>query len=279
MTMGTLAVIAAADVALPAAEAAVMSQGAKGLESRGVVGNRTLVYGRFADEEHARCAVVELRRQGWAAAQRPTDDDPQIVAWRNRTQAVSVGDGRLMVALPWAELDSASAPVLSIDPGGAFGGGSHPTTRLLLEMLAARVRGGETVLDVGCGSGVLALAALRLGAAVAVGTDIEPAAVAAMEANAERNGLAHKVTALATPLQELDGGFDVVLANIGQDVLISLAPDIERLLAPGGWLGLSGISPAQVSHVSAAYPSLQVMAVPELDDWAAIRAARSRLRT
>jgi ribosomal protein L11 methyltransferase len=238
-------------------------------------GGRTLVYGEFGDAEAARQAVIELRRQGWAAAERPADDDPALIGWRNRTQPISIGGGRLVVCLPWAEFDrDAAMMVVEIDPGAAFGGGSHPTTRLLLEELSARLHGGERVLDVGCGSGVLAIAAARLGAASAVGIDIHPAAVTATRANAERNRLDGRITALATPLHELTDSFDVVMANIGQEVLIDLAPDIERRLEPGGWLALSGISPAQVSRVSSAFPSVRVIATPEIDDWAAIVAEK-----
>jgi ribosomal protein L11 methyltransferase len=228
------------------------------------------VFWRLPDDERARAFVSELREQGWSAAQRPSDDDPWIFAWRTRTQPVTIGDHRLVVALPWAEFDRSAVPFIEIDPGGAFGAGTHPTTHLLLDALATRLRGGETVLDVGCGSGVLAIAALRLGAASAVGIDLEPAAVAATRANAERNGLGQHVTAAATPLSEIDGAFDIVLANIGLHVLVELASDLERCLAPGGWLGLSGISPAQASSLSHALRSTRVVATPQLDDWAAL---------
>jgi ribosomal protein L11 methyltransferase len=274
MTMGSLVVVAVAAYAAAAATAELADRGALDIQPRNVGGGRSLVYGRLIDEEAARQVVAELRQRGWSAAQRPTDDDPFIIAWRNRTQPISVDDGRLLVALPWAEIDRDAAPVLEIDPGAAFGGGAHPTTQLLLEALATRLQGGETVLDVGCGSGVLALAAVRMGAASAVGIDVDPAAVAATRANAERNGLAPQVTAQATPLEELPGTFDVVLANIGQDVLIALAPEIERHLAPGGWLGLSGISPAQVSRVGVAFDATRIVATPQLDDWSAIVGVR-----
>jgi ribosomal protein L11 methyltransferase len=117
---------------------------------------------------------------------------------------------------------------------------------------------------------VLALAAVRLGARSAVGVDIEPAAVAATTANAARNGLADQVCAVSTPLAELTGSFDVVLANIGLDVLVELAPDVERLLAPGAWIGLSGISPTQEWRLAAGFPFANVIATPRLDDWSAV---------
>jgi ribosomal protein L11 methyltransferase len=273
MTVGKLAVVAVADAAVAAATAELGALGARAIESRSVGGDRVLVYGRFADDAAARSAVADLRHQGWAAAQRPTDDDPWLTAWRNRTQPIRIGGGRLLVCLPWAELDRGDALVVEIDPGGAFGAGAHPTTHLLLEALAARLRGSETVLDVGCGSGVLAIAAARLGAAAVVGIDLEAAAVVATRANAERNGLASCVTALPTPLHDLPGSFDVIVANIGQETLIALAADLERRLELGGWLGLSGISPAQVSRLAAAFSSIQIVATPQLDDWAALLGA------
>lgn len=274
MTAGTLAVMAVGAGAVARAEAALTAQGAMDLFRRDVGAGRLLLYGRFVDEESTRGAVARLRRRGWAAAQRPADDDPHIIAWRNRTRPVSVGGGRLLVALPWAEFDRRSAPFVEVDPGGAFGGGAHPTTRLLLEELAGRLHGGERVLDVGCGSGVLALAAVRLGAASALGIDIDPAAVSATRANAKRNRLSTRVCASPTPLQEVRGSFDVVLANIGLEALLSLAADMERRLAPGGWIALSGISPAQVPRLAAAFTAIEVVSPPQLDDWAALVGVR-----
>ncbi len=253
-----------------AAKAELSRWGAQDLAARRLGPDRVLTCGRFDDDAVARQVVAELRRQGWAAIDRPTDDDPRLVAWNNRTRPIHIGAGRLLVGMPWAEFDRTSSLVLEIDPGGAFGAGTHPTSQLLLEALAERLQGDETVLDVGCGSGVLALAAVRLGAASAVGIDIEAAAVTATQANAARNGLAAHVTALSTPLQELDGRFDVIVANILQQTLIDLVADIEARLSPGGWLGLSGISPAQISRLSTAFPNIRIVATPRLDDWSAM---------
>jgi ribosomal protein L11 methyltransferase len=270
VTVGTLTVVA---VTVPRAEAAtreLQELGAREVQSRSPGDDRLLLYGRFNDNTSALLAVAELRRRGWAAAQRPADDDPHLAAWRNRTQPITVGNGRLTVAFPWAEHDRGDALLVEIDPGAAFGGGAHPTTRLLLEELAARLHGGEAVLDVGCGSGVLALAAARLGAASAMGVDVDPAAVVATRANAERNGLADRVVAHSTPLQAVDGTFDVIVANIGLEVLVTLANEMEKRLTAGGWLALSGISPGQVSHLVAASSSIRVVATPQLDDWCAL---------
>lgn len=274
MTVGRLAVVAVDGSGVAAATSELTRRGAEKVERRSAGGKRKLLYGHFADYETAWSVVADLRARGWAAAQRPDDDDPWITAWRNRTQPIAIAEGRLLVCLPWAEVDRSNAGVVEIDPGAAFGAGGHPSTRLLLAALAERMRGGERVLDVGCGSGVLAIAAARMGASSALGIDLDAAAVQATRANAHRNQLAEGVSARAEPLEEVDGRFDVILANIGLEVLIGLAAQMERRLAPSGWLGLSGISPAQGSRLAAAFQSIRIVAEPMLDDWAAMIAER-----
>jgi len=230
---------------------------------------------RVADDETARAVVAELRADGHAAVLGPPDE-AHAVGWLNRNRAVSVG-GKLAVCFPWAEADVPA--VVEIDPGGAFGAGTHPSTRLLAEWLAERITDGERVLDVGCGSGVLALIAARLGAVEAVGIDIEPAAVAAAEANAQRNGL-DDIASFSTASVDAAalGTFDFVVANITADVLIALAGDIAARVAPGGRLAVSGISAGQASSVAAAYrPHGIELADPvRLDDWVSVDGWRVR---
>ncbi len=224
---------------------------------------------RVTDDVTARDAVAQLRGDGHAAVLAPPDE-AHGVGWLNRNRAVPVGE-KSAVCFPWA--DAAAPAVVEIDPGGAFGAGTHPSTRLLAEWLEGELTGGERVLDVGCGSGVLALVAARLGAAEAVGIDIEPAAVSAAQANARRNGL-DGVASFSTALvgsSEL-GTFDVVVANITADVLMPLAGDIAARVAPDGRLAVSGISAAQTSSVAAAYrPHGIELADPvRLDDWVSL---------
>jgi ribosomal protein L11 methyltransferase len=244
---------------------------------------RVLVYGGPFDDRQALDVAADMRILGW-----PSDVCPEggghLAAWQTHTRPISVGT-RLLVCFPWSECPRDQAElVVEIDPGRAFGTGAHPTTHLLLTELVTRLRGGETVLDVGCGSGVLSIAAARLGAAQVTAVDISPEAIAATKANAARNGVAKEVEAQATPVADLAAEFDVVVANIHAATLIELAPAIQRRLAPGAWLALSGLSPAQVSKVAAAYQAaayqaaadqkVKVAAITSEDDWSAIVATR-----
>ncbi len=229
---------------------------------------------RVIDDRTAREVVAQLRAEGHAAVLGPPDAS-HAVGWLNRTRAVLVGE-RLAVCFPWAGADAPE--VVEIDPGPAFGAGTHPSTRLLATWLAGEMAGGERVLDVGCGSGVLALVAARLGAAEVVGIDIEPAAVPAASANARRNGLDEVASFSTAPVgdAELDT-FDVVVANITADVLMPLAGDIAERVAPDGRLVVSGISAGQMSSVAAAYRPYGIeLADPvRLDDWVSLANRRS----
>jgi ribosomal protein L11 methyltransferase len=214
-----------------------------------------------------------VRAEGWPAVVRPAAGG-HLAAWLASTRPLVIGD-RLWVCFPWSEFDRDAAPaVVEIDTGRAFGAGNHPSTRLLLVELAGRLRGGETVLDVGCGSGVLSVCAARLGARSVVAVDIDPAALEATTANAARNDVEAVVEVSGAPVETLPGTFDVIVANIGAATLIGLAPAVRSRLAPLGWIGLSGLSPAQVSVVAAAYSDVDVVSVPTDDDWAAIVASR-----
>jgi ribosomal protein L11 methyltransferase len=140
-----------------------------------------------------------------------------------------------------------------LDPGMAFGTGTHPTTSLCLAALSEllSVRHGAAVLDVGTGSGLLAIAAAKLGAGRVAGNDNDPVAVAVARENAARNGAAVELT--TDPVPALRGPFDVVVANILANTLVELAPQLAAQLAPGGVVLLSGILAPQEEEVRAAY--------------------------
>lgn len=172
---------------------------------------------------------------------------------------------RLWIVPSWHESPDPAAVNLILDPGMAFGTGSHPTTRLCLEWLERHVEEGATLLDYGCGSGILAIAAARLGAGRVAGVDIDPQAVEAARANAERNG----VTALfADSTQPVAGEYDLVVANILSNPLRVLAPAICAHVRSGGRLALSGILREQADEIIAIYAQWLPMQVADVrEDW------------
>ncbi|MBI4936202.1 MAG: 50S ribosomal protein L11 methyltransferase [Actinobacteria bacterium] len=188
--------------------------------------------------------------------------------WRQFATPIWV-EGDLVVRPAWVPFEApAGVTVLSIEPGATFGMGDHPTTRLTLAAARDSVTPGCSVLDVGCGSAVLAIGSLLFGAGSAVGIDIAPAAVPVAEANALANGV--RVDVSTTPLEELAGEFDLVLANILAPALVALAPHLRRVLAPGGTLVVSGILEYAHAHVLRALEPLQVVRTDTLDGWAAV---------
>ncbi len=199
--------------------------------------------------------------------------------WVRATQAqfapLRITEG-LWIVPSWCEPVVPSAINLSLDPGLAFGTGSHPTTRLCLRWLVRELREGETVLDYGCGSGILAIAAGRLGASRVVGTDIDMAALTASRDNAARNqSSANFVTLERLSAVELFP-FDVVIANILANPLVLLAPALAARVRIGGRVVLSGVLEAQAEIVIAAYRRWFTIGVFEDDDgWIALAGARN----
>jgi ribosomal protein L11 methyltransferase len=182
---------------------------------------------------------------------------------------------RLWIVPTWHEPPDPSAINLAIDPGRAFGSGSHPTTRLCLEWLAGTLRGGESVLDYGCGSGVLAIGAARLGAARVIGIDIDPEAVATAAANAQANGIDGATFCL--PDEGSNVMFDVVVANILARPLMALAPLLAARVKPGGMLALAGLLDSQAESIAAVYaPGCLLQTVRTLDGWALLAGVRVR---
>lgn len=163
---------------------------------------------------------------------------------------------------------------IDLDPGLAFGTGTHPTTALCLEWLDGADLRGKTVLDYGCGSGVLAIAALKLGAASAAAVDIDPQAVTATLDNAQRNGVADRL-AVSTVAGMDATPADTVLANILAEPLEALAPILAALVRSGGNIVLSGLLTHQASRVAAQYaPWFDIEPVSVRDDWARIAGVR-----
>jgi ribosomal protein L11 methyltransferase len=184
---------------------------------------------------------------------------------------------RLWIVPSWHAVPDPRAVNIRLDPGIAFGSGSHPSTRLCLLWLERVIRGGETVLDYGCGSGVLAVAAMKLGAASAVGVDIDEQALLA----ARRNAMHNQVQATFHNAAEVvRRPARIVVANILAHPLVVLAPLLARLTAPRGRLALAGLLAQQADEVRSAYEPWFDFGVPEEEEgWALLSGARREQET
>lgn len=264
------------------AGALLFELGAQGVEERdattlvrGAVGKVTLV-GSFEDEAPARSAMTELPA-GWSPRLEQVVGDAWRDEWKKHFEPFRICEG-IVIRPPWrAHAPAPGERVIELEPGRAFGTGLHETTRLVAEILAEKGASlaGSRVLDVGCGSGVLSLVALALGAAAVRAVDVDPDAVAVTRENAERNGLSRRVQVDETPAGALDERYDTVLANIEAKTLIELAPALVERVAPGGLLVLSGIlapavAPAQVEDVTRAFRALELGVVRQMGEWVAM---------
>jgi ribosomal protein L11 methyltransferase len=183
---------------------------------------------------------------------------------------------RLWIVPSWHEAPDPDAANLMLDPGLAFGTGTHPTTALCLEWLDGQDINGKQVIDYGCGSGILGLAALLLGANHVVGVDTDTQALESSRENARRNGVDEARLDLYLPENEPDAKADVMLANILAQPLIGLAPHLAALTNPGGDLVLSGILSNQAREVMAAYEPWFIMDEPEQrEEWIRLTGRRN----
>ncbi len=199
-------------------------------------------------------------------------EDTDWVRETQRQFAPIRAGNRLWIVPSWHAAPDEHAVNIALDPGSAFGTGSHATTRLVLGWLEEVVRGGETVLDYGCGSGILAIAAMKLGAARATGVDIDPLALEAARYNARANAVELDVLAADRPFS-LEA--DLTVANILANPLRMLAPLLASHTRPGGRIALSGILVAQTNEVLAAYAPYFDMAPAQADDdWVCLSGTR-----
>jgi ribosomal protein L11 methyltransferase len=195
--------------------------------------------------------------------------------WVRKTQAqfapIAIS-ARLWIVPSWHRPPDPQAINIALDPGVAFGTGSHPTTKLCLRWLESRIRGMETVLDYGCGSGILAIAAARLGATRVVGVDIEAGALAAARDNAARNGV---VARFLDAGEQLVMESDIVVANILANPLKMLAPALARHTRAGGSIALAGVLTPQTRDVIAAYaPWFDMEPWEQEDGWVCLTGER-----
>lgn len=200
--------------------------------------------------------------------------------WKKHFKPIACSDGRLWICPSWIDAPEPDAVNLRLDPGLAFGTGSHPTTMLCLNWLEKQTVEGKTVIDFGCGSGILGIAALLLGAEKVWAIDNDPQALLASRDNAQRNGI--KDNRLITLLPEqipAEAKADIMLANILAKPLIDLAQQISELTLSQGQLCLSGILSHQVDQVSGAYIDQFTFASPVIDDnWVQLSAVKALSR-
>jgi ribosomal protein L11 methyltransferase len=195
--------------------------------------------------------------------------------WVRRTEAqfapLRLGD-RLWIVPSWCANPQPEAISVRLDPGLAFGTGSHPSTRIVLRWLTRVVRGGERVLDYGCGSGILAIAAAKLGVSEIAGVDLDPQALETASANARANRVPFQ---LATPEALPAGDYDLVLANILARPLMALEPSLARRTRSGGRIALSGVLETQAGEVIETYRRHFEAAIDAVEDgWVLIEGRR-----
>jgi ribosomal protein L11 methyltransferase len=191
-------------------------------------------------------------------------------AYKQYFKVTRLGE-RLVIRPSWEPYDAQpNDVVVTVDPGRAFGTGTHESTRLVMAQLDRLVKGGERLLDVGCGTGILAICALKLGARQAVCIDVDPDAIEVTGENALSNGVQALIEASTQPVEELSEAFGLVLANIQATVLVPLAEAIAARVAAGGTLIMSGILVGQEAEVLAAYPGFELQVAPVEGEWIAL---------
>lgn len=202
-------------------------------------------------------------------------------AWREHYHPLRIGQ-RIVIKPTWREFEATSQDIIiELDPGMAFGTGLHPTTQMCLLVLEEKVRPGMCVLDLGTGSGILAVASAKMGADSVLALDTDPIAVAAAQENVERNGVADRVTVAHGSLEQATGSYDLVVVNILAKVIIALAQEglATRVRPEGQWI-TAGIIESQVAEVVAALEAagLRVTAQQQISDWVTLIGHRPKGR-
>ncbi len=251
--------------------------GAQGVEERDDTtmsktaesGRATLV-ASFESRDEAESAMTHLREElGLAPRYEEVVGDAWRDAWKEFFRPFAIAEG-IVVRPPWEPYEAKPGEkVLHLEPGRAFGTGLHETTRLVARALRehAGELAGKVVLDVGCGSGILAFVALALGAEKAIAIDVDQEAIDVTNENAAANQMADRIEASTTPIEQIGVESPIVLANIEARVLIPMAPELRKRVAPGGLLLLSGILVPQKDDVRAAYADMELVADPSLGEW------------
>ena len=232
------------------------------------VGTDVLLVAAFPTADAARWAAEQLGDKGARLVE--VDDRAWRDEWKQHVPAMDVGE-HLRVVPAWRPDTIASGRLqIVLDPGACFGSGTHPTTRTALAELETLVTAHVAVLDVGTGSGILAVAAACLGAGAVDAIDIDPASVPVTMANAAANGVSATVRASTSPLAEIAGPYDVVVANVSAGTLADLAPDLLRVAGDRGSVVLSGMLDGQWRHVSDRFAPLELARERHVDGWTTV---------
>jgi ribosomal protein L11 methyltransferase len=261
------------------AMAALLELGATGIEERdsttlGGPKRGVHLVAFFDTAAEAKRVARALEKRSYRVTVDAVVGDEWRDAWKAHFKPKRVGQ-RLVVRPSWEPFKPLSDDVVvTIDPGRAFGSGLHETTRLVLREIDRRVRGGESVLDVGTGSGILSVAAVLLGARSAVAIDNDPDAVEVTMENASRNGVEHAIHASTKSLSAIRDKFDLVVANIEARVLIPMAPLLRSRVERTGVLVLSGLLRGQEAEIRAAYAPMRTLLTPFAGEWVAVVLAR-----
>ncbi len=251
---------------------ALWSLGATAISEEWRVGDLVVLRTSFGSDDELIADLLNEKLPGVVWMHEDLDEGV-AETWKQFVEPTLIGD-RLWIMPSWKEAQlPPDGIVLSIDPGATFGMGDHPTTRGCLTLLADTVIEGESILDVGCGSGVLGICALVLGAGVALGVDITPASLETSRSNAEVNGVADRWWVTTEPLSTVGRRHDTVVANILAPVLVELAPDLVRLA--GRRLIVSGLLDTREDHVVEALAPFVESRRIVVDGWVTIELTRS----
>jgi ribosomal protein L11 methyltransferase len=245
------------------------------------------VYGYLAIDEYIDETRQRLEEGLWPLSQihplpeptyRTIEDEDWMAAWKKHYHPIQIGK-RLLILPAWIDDPNQGRIAVKIDPSMAFGTGTHPSTQLCMEMLEAAVQPGRAVIDVGCGSGILSIGAVKLGAVLVLAVDIDNAAIRSTKENAQANGVLEQIeTGIGSVKEIIEGRFTIhraplVLANILAPVIIRLFDDgLANLVTPGGKIVLSGILAEQAQGVidAAEKMGLRKEEIRQNGDWVAI---------
>lgn len=254
------------------------------IDDEGTAGGPVRVFGYIPVDEKLESVRQKLESGLWHLGQiqplplpqyRPIEDQDWMTSWKKHYHPIPVGK-KLLILPAWIQQEDPERLAIKIDPSMAFGTGTHPTTQLCLEMVEEYCQPGMEVIDVGCGSGILSIAAIKLGARKALAVDIDPLSVKATHENGEANDAANLIETGEGSVNEiLNGKYSIqsaplVLANILAPIIIKLFSDgLGRLLQPGGTIILSGILAEQEEKVltTAGEFGLHIVKHKQMGDW------------